>query len=92
MLKSYGSSVIKNSASYPSKWKRVCAYFFPSALQQLFGVRDTTLEDWTKKRNEGFLISLATAIKKEPTTSIRKDANELNVHKKTPFITLYGAF
>ena len=34
-----------------------------------------------KKRKEGFLISLAT-IKKDPTTSIRKHANEKEVHEK----------
>ena len=36
-----------------------------------------------KKRKEGFLTSLAIAIKKDPTASIRKLANELKVHEKT---------
>ena len=37
-----------------------------------------------KKRKEGFLTALATVIKKkDPTTSIRKHANELKVHEKT---------
>ena len=35
-----------------------------------------------KKRKEGFLNGLATSIK-DPTTSIRKHANELIVHEKT---------
>ena len=36
-----------------------------------------------EKRKEGFLTSLATAIKKDPTMSIGKHANELKVHEKT---------
>ena len=36
-----------------------------------------------KKQKEGFLSALSTAIKKDPTTSIRKYANELKVHEKT---------
>ena len=32
---------------------------------------------------KGFLSALGTAIKKDPTTSIRKHTNELKVHKKT---------
>ena len=36
-----------------------------------------------KKQKEGFFIALATVIKKDSTTSIRKYANELKVHKKT---------
>ena len=35
-----------------------------------------------KKQKEGFLTALVTAIKKDPTTLIRKHANELKVHKK----------
>ena len=41
------------------------------------------MEDWTKKQKEGFLTALATTIKKDPITSIRKYANELEVHEKT---------
>ena len=36
-----------------------------------------------KKRKEGFLSALVTAIKKDPTMSIRKHAYELKVHEKT---------
>ena len=36
-----------------------------------------------KKRKEGFLTALARMIKKDPTTSIRKHANKLEVHEKT---------
>ena len=35
-----------------------------------------------QKRKEGFLTALTTVIKKDPTKSIRKHANELKVHKK----------
>ena len=35
-----------------------------------------------KKKKEGFLIALATGIKKEPTESIRKPANEWKVYEK----------
>ena len=35
-----------------------------------------------KKRKVGFLMALAVGIKKNPTTSVRKHANELKVHKK----------
>ena len=41
------------------------------------------VEDRTKKWKEVFLTALATLIKKDPTTSIRKHANELKVHDKT---------
>ena len=41
------------------------------------------MEDWTKKRKEGFLTDLHTAIKKDPTTSIRKHIIELKVYDKT---------
>ena len=40
-------------------------------------------EGLKNKRKEGFLIALATVIKKDLTTSIRKRAYELKVHKKT---------
>ena len=40
------------------------------------------VEDWTKKRKEGFTITLTLAIKKDPTKSIRKHANELEIHDK----------
>ena len=36
-----------------------------------------------KKRKEGFLTDLAMAIKKDPTTSIKKHHNEFKVHEKT---------
>ena len=36
-----------------------------------------------KKRKEGFLTALVTVIKKDPTTSIKKHANELKIHEKT---------
>ena len=36
-----------------------------------------------QKQKESFLTALATAIKKEPTASIRKHANELKVSEKT---------
>ena len=35
-----------------------------------------------KKTKKRILIALATAIKKDPSTSIRKHANELKVHEK----------
>ena len=35
------------------------------------------------QRNDGFLTALATAIKKDPTKSIRKQGNELKFHEKT---------
>ena len=36
-----------------------------------------------KKWKEGFLTALATAIKKDPSTSIKKHTNDLKVHEKT---------
>ena len=42
---------------------------------------------WNKKR-KGFLTSLATTIKKDSTTSIRKLANELKVQEKTVRTTI----
>ena len=42
----------------------------------------------SKKRKEGFLTALATAIKKDPITSIRQYANELKVHEKTVRTTI----
>ena len=66
------------------------------------------VEVWTKNQNKVFFLTvLATAIK-DPTTSRRKHANELNVNEKTcegsnqtkfkpkpypsPLVTLYMAF
>ena len=40
------------------------------------------VKDWRKKWKESFLIALATAIKKDPTTSMRKHANKLKVQEK----------
>ena len=58
-----------------------------------------------QKRKEGFLTALTTVIKKNPTTSIRRHANELKVHEKAVRtaikedfspdhhpLALYGAF
>ena len=36
-----------------------------------------------KKQKKFFFTAMAMAIKKDPTTSIRKHANELKVHEKT---------
>ena len=52
-------------------------------LQQKSFLRKSGSGGLNIKRNEGFLTALATAIKKDPTTSIRKHANELKVHEKT---------
>ena len=42
-------------------------------------------EGWGTEQNQkkGFLTALATVIKKDPQTSIKKQANELKVHEKT---------
>ena len=45
--------------------------------------KEKRVEDQTKKQKEAFLTALATAIKKELITSIRKHANELKVNEKT---------
>ena len=36
-----------------------------------------------KKRKGGFLTALTTVIKKDPTTSVRKHANDMKVYEKT---------
>ena len=36
-----------------------------------------------KERKKGFLTDLATVIKKDPTTLIRKHTNELKINEKT---------
>ena len=41
-----------------------------------------------KKLKEGFLTALAMGIKKDPTMSIRKHANELKDHEKTVRIAI----
>ena len=60
----------------------------------------------SKKLKEDFLTALATVIKKDPTTTLKKRVNELKVHENTvgtainkisaqtltPFITLHGRF
>ena len=38
--------------------------------------------DWTKKQKDRFLTTLVTVIK-DPTTLVRKQANELKVHERT---------
>ena len=46
-------------------------------------LRKWRIEKKKKKKKQGFLTALTTAIKKNPTTSIRKHANEFWVHEKT---------
>ena len=41
------------------------------------------VKEWAKNGMKAFFIALATAIKKNPTPSKRKDANELKVYEKT---------
>ena len=41
------------------------------------------MEDWIKNEKKAFSIALATVLKKDPATSIRKHTNELEVHEKT---------
>ena len=64
----------KPSQSYKAKKK---------LLQKKRFLRERESGGLNKKQKEGFLIALTTAIKKDPTTSIRKHANELIVQKKT---------
>ena len=52
-------------------------------LQKKNFLRKSGCKRLNKKRNKGFLTALATAMKKDPTTSIRKHASELKVHEKT---------
>ena len=40
------------------------------------------------KKKSFFLTAFSTAIKKEPTMSVREHANELKVHQKTARITI----
>ena len=76
--------------------------FFVYRIQSkdfFFTERQVFKKKWSgglnKKRKEGYKTALATVIKKDPITSIRKRANKLKVQKKTtrtPLITLNGAF
>ena len=52
-------------------------------LQKKSFLRKKGSERFNKERKEGFLTALASAIKKDSTTSIRKHANESKVHEKT---------
>ena len=52
------------------------------------GVKDWTKKQKKQKTKRKLLTILATAIKKDPTMSIRKHANELKVHDKTVWTTI----
>ena len=52
-------------------------------LQKNIFLRKRVSGGLNNKRKEGFFTALATMIKKNPTTPIRKYANELKVHEKT---------
>ena len=60
---------------YRKQRKKFCFFF----LQK----RKRKNEGLNKKRKEGLLTALAAVIKKNPSTTIRKHANELKVHEKT---------
>ena len=51
-------------------------------LQKISFLRKSGSGRSNKKRKEGLLTAIATVIKKDPITSIRKHANELKVHGK----------
>ena len=55
--------------------------FFPK--KSIFKGRGEWRIEPKNEKKKGFLTAHAMAIKKDPTTSIRKHANELKVHEKT---------
>ena len=57
------------------------AIFFFLAEEELF--KEKGSGRLNKNRKNGFLTALTTVIKNDPTTSLRKCANELKVHEKT---------
>ena len=57
-------------------------FFFFFTEKDLFNEKGEWRSE-KKTRKEGFLTAPATAIKKDPTISIRKQANELKIHQKT---------
>ena len=63
---------------YSIQWKET--FFF--SLQKKSFLRKRASGGLNKKQ-EGFLTALASPIKKDPTLSIRKHANELKIHEKT---------
>ena len=87
------------------KRKRIFLYCIQSKenfLTKKNILRKSESRGLNKKRKVGFLTvltALATVIKKDPITSIKKKANKLKVHEKTvriaikqDLIMLYGAF
>ena len=62
--------------------------FFVYRIQSIFLQKKSVLRKrgsggLNQKRKEGFLTALTTVIKKDPTASIRKHADELKVLEKT---------
>ena len=60
---------------------------YPIQSKEFFLLNKSFLREdrWglNNQRKEGLLTAFATAIKKDPTTSLRKHANELEVDEKT---------
>ena len=61
--------------------------YFIQSKEEFFSEKELFKEkgEWTieQKHKEGFLTALTMVIKKDPTTSIRKHANEFKVHEKS---------
>ena len=67
-----------------TRYKGNNLFFFFSTEKELFKEkRECRIEQKIKKKKSNFLTALSTAIRKDPTRSIRKQANELKVHEKT---------
>ena len=70
---------------------KLSQHFFGNSILVIFFsiekdifLRKKMCGEMNKNSIEGFLITLFTAIKQDPTSSIRMYANKLKVHEKTP--------
>ena len=67
---------------YRIEKQRKIFFFFFFLQKTSFFMRKSGVQGLNKKRKEGFLTALATAIKRGPIISIKKHVNEMKVHEK----------
>ena len=83
----YFIKIQPNMSEQEKKQQRIYDLLTPKPSQRIFFqkksfLRKRGVQDWTK--NEKFFLKLLPkAIQKDPSTSLRKHANELKVHEKT---------
>ena len=81
MSKKRNDKESKTLLNAETKPKFLCLHYRKTFLQKKSFLRKRGIGGLNKKQKEAFLTALATRIKNDPTTSIRKPANEVKTVK-----------